>query len=164
MKFKILKINNFSGNAASVYSVVLNNENETLLNKFVRENENLFKSETKEILTRLYSIGHKTGARIQFFKEWEGKPGDGVCALHDDEKSNLRLYCICYGTQIIVVGSGGYKPKTIRALQEDDKLRDENYLLRKISEHITLRIKEKEIRFTEDYLNFIGDLEFNDEE
>jgi len=164
MKYKIIKINNISGKEASVYSIILNNEEETLLNKFVKENEISFKSETKDILKRLYSIGHTTGARIQFFKEWEGKPGDGVCALFDIPTSNLRLYCIYFGSQLIVVGSGGHKPKDIRTLQQDDKLKAENYLLREISAQITQRIKDKEIRYTNDFLNFEGNLEFNDEE
>ena len=128
----------------------------------MRENGNSFKSETKNIIERLISIGHKTGARSQFFKEWEGKPGDGVCALYDKPDSNLRLYCICYGTQLIIIGSGGHKPKTIRALQEDTKLTEENALIKQISQQITRRIKDKEIRFTPDYLDFTGDLEFND--
>jgi len=164
MKYKIIKINNISGKEASVYSIILNNEEETLLNKFVKENEISFKSETKDILKRLYSIGHTTGARIQFFKEWEGKPGDGVCALFDIPTSNLRLYCIYFGSQLIVVGSGGHKPKDIRTLQQVDKLKAENYLLREISVQITQRIKDKEISYTNDFLNFEGNLEFNDEE
>jgi hypothetical protein len=164
MKYKIIKINSISGNEASVYSIILNNDEETLLNKFVKENEISFKSETKDILKRLYSIGHTTGARIQFFKEWEGKPGDGVCALFDNPNSNLRLYCIYFGSQLIVVGSGGHKPKDIRTLQQDDKLKAENYLLREISAQITKRLKDKEIRYTKDFLTFDGNLEFNDEE
>lgn len=164
MKYKIVKLNEFSGKVATVYSVLMEEENETLLNKFVKENEITFKSETKDILKRLYSIGHTTGARTQFFKEWEGKPGDGVCALFDDQKKNLRLYCIYFGSQLIVVGSGGHKPKNIRTLQQDDKLKAENYLLRKISEQITQRIIDKEISYTKDYLNFDGNLEFNDED
>lgn len=149
---------------AGVYSVVLNRDNETLLNKFVRENVVSFKSETKNILERLISIGHKTGARSNFFKEWEGEPGDGVCALYDKPNSNLRLFCICYGTQLIIIGSGGHKPKSIRALQEDPKLKEENALIKEISKEITKRIKDKDIRFTQDYLDFTGDLVFNDED
>jgi len=164
MRYKIVKINNYSGNKTTIYSILMEEENETLLNKFVRENEISFKSETKDILKRLYSIGHTTGARIQFFKEWEGKPGDGVCALFDIPTSNLRLYCIYFGSQLIVVGSGGHKPKDIRTLQQDDKLKAENYLLREISVQITQRIKDKEISYTNDFLNFEGNLEFNDEE
>jgi hypothetical protein len=164
MRYKIVKINDYSGNKATVYSVLMEEGNETLLNKFVRENEISFKSETKDVLKRLYSIGHTTGARTDFFKEWEGKPGDGVCALFDKPNSNFRLYCIYFGSQLIVVGGGGHKPKNIRTLQQDDKLKAENYLLRKISEQITQRIKDKEISYTKDYLNFEGNLEFNEEE
>jgi hypothetical protein len=164
MKFKIVKLTKFSGNMTGVYSVVLNSDNETLLNKFVRENEILFKSEIRNILVRLISIGNKTGARSHFFKEWEGKPGDGVCAFYDQPNSNLRLYCICYGIQLIIIGSGGHKPKTIRALQEDSKLNEENALMKEISQKITQRIKDKDIRFTQDYREFTGDLEFNDED
>jgi hypothetical protein len=87
-----------------------------------------------------------------------------VCALYDNPDSNLRLYCICYGTQIIIVGNGGHKPKTIRALQEDAKLTKENSLIKEISQQITQRIKDKDIRFTPDYMEFTGDLSFYDED
>lgn len=63
-----------------------------------------------------------------------------------------------------IVGSGGYKPKTIRALQEDAKLTEENTLRKEISQQITQRIKDKDIRFSNDYLDFTGDLSFNDED
>ncbi|MBW6498126.1 MAG: hypothetical protein K0B09_07050 [Bacteroidales bacterium] len=153
-----------SGYKASLYSVVINEEKETLLEKFIRENKNSFLSETKDILKRLRTIGHKTGARKQFFKEFEGKPGDGICALYDDPDSKLRLYCIIFGAQILVVGGGGPKPKNIKALQENQKLKDENYFLRWLSEQITERIKDKEITFENDYLDFSGNLEFHEKE
>jgi hypothetical protein len=62
------------------------------------------------------------------------------------------------------MGSGGYKPKSIRKLQQDEKLKRENYSLRELSEKITSRIKEKEIWFSHDNMEFKGNLEFNDEE
>jgi hypothetical protein len=162
MKCRLLKIDSLSGGKASVYSVSLNEETETLLEKFVRENINSFLSETKDILKRLRTIGQKTGARKQFFKEFEGKPGDGVCALYDNPDSKLRLYCIVFGTQLLVVGGGGPKPKNISAFQDDEKLTDENYFLRWLSEQITQRIKDKEISYDNDYLDFSGNLEFHD--
>ena len=164
MKYRLVKLSSFSANECSIYSILLNDEQETLLEKFIKENKDTFLSEIKDILQRLRTIGHKTGARIDFFKLDEGYPGDGVCALYDDEESNLRLYCIRYGTQLVVVGGGGPKPKEIRALQEDEKLTKENYFLRSLSAKITERIKEKEICYTNDYLDFSGDLEFQDEE
>ena len=162
MKCRLVKIDSLSGSKASVYSVSLDKETETLLEKFIRENINSFLSETKDILKRLRTIGHKTGARKQFFKEFEGKPGDGVCALYDNPDSKLRLYCIIFGTQLLIVGGGGPKPKNISAFQEDEKLMDENYFLRWLSMQITQRIKDKEITYDNDYLDFSGNLEFHD--
>lgn len=127
MKCKLVKLNKFSGNKASVYSVYISDEGETLFDIFIKENINLFKSEILDIVKRLNGIVKYTGARIEFFKDWEGKPGDGVCALYDSPQFKLRLYCIRYGADIIILGGGGYKPKSISALQEDQKLKDENY-------------------------------------
>ncbi len=81
--------------------------------------------------------------------------------MYDTEESNLRLYCIRYDKHLIIVGGGGFKPKNIRALQEDDKLKKENYFLRELSAIITTRIKEKDIRYSDDGMEFIGDLDFN---
>ena len=81
----------------------------------------------------LMSIGHKVGINDYQIKEHEGKPGDGVCALYDDPDKNLRLYGIRFGRTILVLGGGGVKPKTIRALQESDKLKHENNLMRLVS-------------------------------
>lgn len=162
MKLKLVKIDSLSGNKASVYSVSIDKEAETLLEKFVRENKNSFLSETKDILKRLRTIGHKTGARKQFFKEFEGKPGDGICALYDNPDSKLRLYCIVFGTQLLVVGGGGPKPKNISAFQDDEKLMDENYFLRWLSMQITQRIKDREITYVNDFMDFSGNLEFHD--
>jgi hypothetical protein len=164
IKCKLVKIDDLSGRRCSIYSILDCNKSKTFLDLFIDENINSFKSETIELISRLKTIGFKTGARIQYFKVHEGKPGDGVCALFDNEESNLRLYCIHYGMQLIIVGGGGYKPKTISALQEDEKLKRENYFLRKLSALITERMKEKEIKFSDDGLDFIGNLEFIIEE
>jgi hypothetical protein len=64
----------------------------------------------------------------------------------------------------VVLGGGGHKPKTIRAFQESDKLKQENYLLRKISKEITTLLKEHEMEISADGLNFEGLLEYNEED
>jgi len=56
---------------------------------------------------RLKIIGNETGARESFFKTKEGIPGDGVCTLYDTPDKKLRLYCIRYGKQLIIIGAGG---------------------------------------------------------
>ncbi|MGF1637324.1 MAG: hypothetical protein ACFCUU_09635 [Cyclobacteriaceae bacterium] len=162
MKCRLVKLSNLSGNAASVYSILLNDAQKTLFEIFIEENINLFLSEIKDITVRLKTIGQKTGARETFFKHFEGKPGDGVCALYDLPDKSLRLYCIRYGSQIVILGGGG--PKKVRALQDNNKLTEENYFLRWLSSQITERLKSKEITFTKDGLDFYGNLEFNDDE
>ncbi len=44
------------------------------------------------------------------------------------------------------------------------KLTDENYFLRQISEHIRQKMQDKEIHFSDDELDFEGDLTFNTED
>lgn len=154
MKFEIIELTRLSGNKATVYSLLINDEELTLFDKFIEENDDNFSDEIDSIFDTLNKIGQKFGAKREFFKENEGKLGDLVCALYDTPNSNLRLYCIRLGNAVIILGSGGYKPKTIRALQEDAKLTQENYLLRQFSELLHQKILEGEI-----YWN--GDMELN---
>jgi len=159
MKCELTKIEELSGKRASVYSVLIEDYEQTLFDIFIEENKRLHLSEIQDIVQRLKTIGTKTGAREQFFKLHEGNPGDGVCALFDLPEKNLRLYCIRYSTQIIILGGGGIK--FVRALQNNSKLTKENYLLRELSKQITERIKEKDIRFTIDGNDFEGDFVFD---
>lgn len=164
MNYQLKRLQQFNGIRAGIYSIYLENEQETLFERFLKENINLFKSEIIDINARLITINTKTGARDIYFKLNEGNPGDGVCALYDNPESNLRLYCIKYGNTLVILGGGGHKPKKLKAFQEDDKLTEENYLLREISEQITERIRNKEIQFSEDGTEIFGNLEFNDYE
>lgn len=92
MKYKIVELANISGNESTIYSIIVNNETQTLFDKFILENLDSFKSEIIYILDRLETIGNDTGARHSFFKHNEGELGDGVVALYDLPGSNLRLY------------------------------------------------------------------------
>lgn len=164
MKCKLVKLNDLSGNRVSLYSIYVYDTGEILFERFLNENINSFKNETKDILKRLYTIANDTGARESFFKNNEGKPGDGICALYDVPGSKLRLYCIRYGLDILILGGGGNKPKNIKALQENKKLMDENYLLRALSKLITDKIKERSITYTQtNPLDFTGDFELNND-
>lgn len=160
MKYELKKNKQLSGKKASVYTIYIHEENKTLLDIFVEENKNLHLSELKDIFLRLKEIGHKKGAREQFFKLKEGKPGDFVCALYDNPDKKLRLYCIRLGSVLLIAGGGGPKSKKIRALQQDEKLTKENNLIRILSEEIYKRTIEGNIKITDDGMDFEGDLEF----
>lgn len=160
MNCEIVKLDAYSGNGASIYTIYIEEEETTLYEKFVSENKSSYNNEVKDINNRLITIG-KIGAREQFFKLKEGAPSDGVCALFDNPNSNIRLYCIRYGSSLIIVGGGGPKSKSIRSLQQDDKLTKENYLLRAISKEITQKMNDRELKFTTDYFDFEGDSNLN---
>jgi len=160
--YKLVKEEKLSGTEVSVYTIFLIDEQETVFNKFINENKNSFKSELKDIVQRIKVVGNKTGAREQFFKLKEGKPGDGVCALYDHPGKNLRLYCIRYGKTLIIVGGGG--EKATQTLQEDSKLKEENYFLRQVAKDIQDRMQEGEIEFSDDYMDLMGNLEFKSED
>lgn len=161
MNFEIIELEEFSGSKAVIYSVAIDDNPLTLFDLFVEENENIHPNEIQSIVDRLEIIGNFTSAREQYFKINEGALGDGLCALYDIPEKNLRLYCIKYGSTCILLGGGGYK--NVRALQDDEKLRAENYLLRKVSKMITKAIVEGDLRWNKDGSSFTGNLIINEE-
>jgi hypothetical protein len=160
------KVAALSGKAATCYTVKFFDQKTSELEDFVSTYSQEYRHEVGEILTTLEQIAFTFGARDQFFKEWEGRPGDGVCALYDTEKSNLRLYCIRLGKIAIVLGNGGHKPKTIRSLQQDKRLTATNAEIRAISKLIDQRIKDKEIWWEGNQLkgNLVFKIDDEDEE
>ncbi len=158
MKYRLVKIEELSGNKASFYTIKYDNKELSLFEEFIALHQNSLKDEIKSILKRLRTIGTKTGAREHYFKKWEGQPGDGVAALYDTPNKRLRLYCIRFSNSIVILGSGG--EKNVRALQDDKTLHTANYFLRQLSAEMTTRIKENEIRYINNYFDFSGNLEF----
>jgi hypothetical protein len=154
MKAELVKLSYFCGKETSIYGIFLEKHQMTTFDLFIQENKISLLDELKDIISRLKVIGSKTGAREQFFKTGEGKPGDGVCALYDNPDKKLRLYCIRYGTQIVIIGGGG--PKNIQKLQENAKLESENSFLRELSTLISERIREGEIKYSDDYHEFMA--------
>jgi hypothetical protein len=162
MKFEIIELLDFSGHHAGVYSIIVDENDLSLFDIFIQENIDKYSEEVGDILATIETIGYETGAREKFFKPNEGSLGDGICALYDNPDRKLRLYCIKYGSSTIILGGGGMK--NVRALQDDPKLKDENYLLRKISKMITDAIKEGDIRWSADGKQLIGNVIIQDHE
>ncbi len=172
MVFKLVEINELSGTRTQILSVVFFNgedwEEDSLFDYFILECDKDYPIEVEDIYTRLETIGKKTGLRRDHFKDKEGKPGDGLIALFDLPNKSLRLYGISFGSIAIILGNGGPKPKSIRALQESEKLNAENATMRAISTIITkaifierrLKITEYGIVPTDDH----DDLVFTDED
>jgi shikimate 5-dehydrogenase len=164
VNFEIVKLDNLSGRKANIYSIMIDDESKSLFGKFITKYKIDFKDEVIDIVDRIDLIANYTGAENRHFKENEGRLGDLVCALYDMPNSNLRLYCIRLGKTVLILGGGGFKSKLIRALQQDSTLTEENYLMREISEKLYERIKEKEIYWSDDEMEILGNLIFEDNE
>ncbi|MCA0428317.1 MAG: hypothetical protein LCH37_12865 [Bacteroidetes bacterium] len=138
-----------------MYSILPEGEEETLFEKFVAEYHAEFKEELSDILKRLMQIGHNTGAREIFFKH-EGdhqflrKFGKQVWALYDEDDRNLRLYCIRFASVALILGGGGFKTKSVKKWQEDEKLAQEVRLITAYAEHIFSQLASGELFWSKD--------------
>ena len=162
MKYRIVELSNLSGSEAVFYSIIRESESNTVFEKFLLENQSNFGDEVIDIVNRLKVIANDTGAREQFFKLKEGKLGDLVCALYDNPDKKLRLYCIRFGKQTVLLGGGSDKPANVQSWQEDKKLSEEANLMIKVSKDIHQKILDREITWSEDGFELLGDLDFTD--
>ena len=160
MKFKLVKLSKFSGNKSSLYSIILDGDNETLFDTFVRNNVGNHLKEIEQIFATLDAIGKKVGGQdIYFRRKKEGKGGDGVEAIYDFPAAKFRLYCIRYGSATLVLGDGG--EKNVRAWQDDVQLSKAAKEMMAISKILTEAIRERELSWSNN--DFIGKSEFNDQ-
>lgn len=150
MKVELVKLDQFTGDKAKIYSVAIDDNEETLFEQFINDNIENHRKEVMDIYIRLQTMSSDFGARENYFKLNEGNLGDGVAAIYDIPGKNLRLYCIRYGTATVILGGGGVKSKSIRAYQEDSLLNSKATIMKKISILITEHIKSKEFSFEED--------------
>lgn len=169
LNYEIVEIETFSGSEAKIYSIIPEGEELTLFEKFVDENVVEFKDEVKDILKRLKIIGHKTGARENFFKHEGDRSfvknyGKYVCALYDDEDSNLRLYCIRLANVAIIIGGGGHKAKSLRKWQDDEKLSEEVRKIMAYAQIILKQLDDGDLFWSEDRTELEGDLKNYDNE
>jgi hypothetical protein len=164
VNYELVELQGLSGSRATIYSVIMAGDNITLFDHFVNESLIGHQKEIRFIASRLKEIGNSTGAREQFFKHNEGKPGDGVCALYDDPDSKLRLYCVRYGNTAVILGGGGQKPDNIKAWQDDEKLTLEAETIIQISKDILHRIRSGDLQWSKDGSKLFGNLIISDDD
>lgn len=157
MKSKLVYVDRLSGSKASFYSIVSDNDKQSLLDRFIREHQHLFLEDLLSILGRLKSMGTLVGALEPYFKLDEGLEwNDRVCALFDIPDKHLRLYCIRLSEQLVVVGNGG--PKNVRAWQDDPVLTREVTEMMYYSKIIRAKLRNGSLSLSEDGLTFHGNL------
>ncbi len=169
MNYEIVELEDFSGNAAKIYSIIPEGEEETLFDKFVDENSTSNRKELKEIVSRIKQIGQTTGARENFFKhegdnEFVRKYGKYVWALYDEEESNLRLYCIRFSGIAIILGGGGFKDKSVIKWQDGPKLSEEVKKVMKYAENILKQLDDGDLHWSKNGIELEGNLKNYDNE
>ncbi len=157
--YELVEIEELSGSKATIYSVLLDGDDLTLFDHFVEEYGISHKAAIKDLIARLQVIGSMTGAREQFFKHFEGRPGDGVCALCDSDNRELRLFCVRYGNVAIILGGGGVKD--VRAWQDDPKLSKEAHRMIEVSDEILAKLQSGAIWWSADGTQLEGELYIN---
>jgi len=161
VKFRIQKLDRLCGKRPTVYSVILDDDELTLFERFFIENKAGYSKELADLTNQIVTMANKVGVQEYYFTRPEGKFGQDVWDLRDYPKKRLRLYCMRLSGVAIILGGGGPKPKGIAAFQEIPKLEYENYLIRMVSDALTQRIRDKEIRWDGDEI--IGNLVFEDD-
>lgn len=164
MNFEIVEISTLSGDQATIYTIIEKGAKCSYFEQFLQDHIEEYGDELKSILATIEIMSNEKGVAEFLLKNHEGGIGDGIVALFDNPEHNLRLYGIRFGNGILILGSGGYKSKNIRAWQEDKILTTEVEKLKVISKKITERIKDKEIVFSDDDLELEGNLIFTDYE
>ncbi len=162
LKYEIVEIEQFSGKEAKIYTILPYGKAMTLFDEFIAINQTKYLEEILDITSRLKIIGNDTGAKTQFFKLNEAKFGENIAALYDAPNKFLRLYCIRFDMNILILGGGG--PKQTRTWQDDPNLTRIVNRLRKYSNDIYKRIDSKDIYWSRDGKEFLGNLNMNENE
>ncbi len=162
MHYELVKLKDYSGKYCNVYSIIPQKKEITLFEGFVKEQIAHRKTELLDISTRIRLMGQKFGARYTYFKHYEGKYGDFVCALYDLPSKALRLYCIRFGTEVLILGGGGEKPKNIKAWQENPKLAYEATLMIRYAQDIAKKMMLGELYWSADKTDLEGNFKYNE--
>lgn len=147
MNLEIREMTDLSGTEAKVYSVVLDNNSNTLLEQFFEENQSR-KRDLRKVLHNIKVMANYTGCRREFFKEGEGRWGDGMVALRNT--GLLRLYGVYFHQAVVLFGSGGLKPPGVRSWQDDPDLRQKGEQMEAVAAEIRRMICDGELKVMED--------------
>ncbi len=144
MNFEIQEVEDLSGQYAHIYTVLVEGDDATLLERFFDDNA-IHEDELMDILQRLKVMGTATGCPRHFFTEGEGALGDGVVAM---KSGKLRLYGIYFNRALVLFGSGGWKET--RSYQEDPILNAAAMQIREIAKVINKAIIDRDIIIEDD--------------
>ena len=143
--------------SVNFYTIRFDGEENTEFDKFIYNfiGKKEFEKDLQIISHWIHNIGQR-GALERYFRR-ESKMSDGVSAI-PIEVSKLRLYCLRISDNILVLGSGGHKPKNQRTYNTDPQLNNCVETLAELDAYIKAR--EAQNRITVIGKTITGDLSF----
>jgi len=124
---------------AKIYSLKTKDSIDPLYQKFLEDYRIKYNSEIRDIQIQLKMIG-ELGARKDFFEKNKGAYGDNVCYL---KNGRIRLFCIRWAHDVVIVGYGGYKPLGIKSWQEDPVLNEAGNYIKEVAAYLIKMKKSK---------------------
>lgn len=138
---------------ASVYSVRLKGEDLTEAEKFFEKFQSSKQNKIKTIVDKIYYMAEKRGCLDNYFDDKQSSIMDNVSCIPQEE---LRLYCLRFGKVAVILGGGDIKK--VATYQESDELFEHVKLMKRISQMIDERIRNKEISVSD--IGLSGNLNF----
>lgn len=173
MKFRLVEMDEVSGDKTRIYSAEVDGAEQALFEQFLVDNDRKYTREIDDLYTRIESIGFDCGLFEEFFYTAKGKFGEQICVFKDRPGSKLRLYFIEFGNRktppdkhgipAIILGGGGPKPKTARTTQEVPVLDYQLQLLGAISNILQKAAKRGHFKIEDDG-SITGQREFNSDD
>jgi len=156
LKFKLVEL--VAGREATLYSIVLDNEEESEFQKFVINYPYAEDPRFNELKRYLLEQGpSKIGYRDHRFKKETGRFLTPV--VKPNKTGDIRVFCIRYSNNILIAGGGGIKK--VRKTQQDPTLFKHLNTLETISDILDRSItKEKETWLDTENYKIKGRLSF----
>lgn len=148
----------------TIYSPLLDNEEFSEFEKFMLKFDNIQDDslihDVQEIKTRLGLIANSFGARENLFR-LEGGRIKALPIYTKNAKRSVRLYCIRYSENLLILGNGGVK--STRTYEEDANLYAYVKCLKNIDQLIRTETKRLKVRFADlkGMCHIIDNLKFN---
>jgi hypothetical protein len=148
MRIELVQIEELSGKASKVYSIYIDDNTETELDRLVGSltDEKLIGKLTDRFFL-LKQHCERGGLREDYFKP-AGSADDALERIN--YTGTVRLYGIRYSKLCIILGGGGIKPPDVKTYQEVPELNVAVKILQRIANEIDKRIADREFSFTDD--------------
>lgn len=112
------------GRKAKIYSIQFDGEEEHEFQKFITNPEVIKHPDFQPLRKKLKELYDKRGLLNQFFRPEDDKCLHPEISRIDYGTGKLRLYCIRWSDDLLILGGGGIKPDDIRFWQDDPILAD----------------------------------------